>query len=134
MMGYISGGLGIALLLLGGAFKLYFDSSQEKISGLTTQLETSKQNQLKLESTIQEQNENLERTIANHQLIVGQMEKMTVKNQEYQAEADRLKKKFAEHDLQHLALRRPDTIARLINRATQKVNSEFSTLTDPSSL
>tara|TARA_R100000664_G_C2750528_1_gene137861 strand:+ start:950 stop:1351 length:402 start_codon:yes stop_codon:yes gene_type:complete len=133
-MGYISGGLGIALLLLGGAFKLYFDSSQEKISGLTTQLETSKQNQLKLESTIQEQNENLERTIANHQLIVGQMEKMTVKNQEYQAEADRLKKKFAEHDLQHLALRRPDTIARLINRATQKVNSEFSTLTDPSSL
>jgi len=134
VMGYISGGLGIALLLLGGAFKLYFDSSQEKISGLTTQLETSKQNQLKLESTIQEQNENLERTIANHQLIVGQMEKMTVKNQEYQAEADRLKKKFAEHDLQHLALRRPDTIARLINRATQKVNSEFSTLTDPSSL
>ena len=90
MMGYISGGLGIALLLLGGAFKLYFDSSQGKIMGLTTQLETSKQNQLKLESTIQEQNENLERTIANHQLIVGQMEKMTVKNQEYQAEADRL--------------------------------------------
>ena len=134
MMGYISGGLGIALLLLGGAFKLYFDSSQGKIMGLTTQLETSKQNQLKLESTIQEQNETLERTIANHQLIVGQMEKMTVKNQEYQAEADRLKKKFAEHDLQHLALRRPDTIARLINRATQKVNSEFSTLTDPSNL
>ena len=134
MMGYISGGLGIALLLLGGAFKLYFDSSQGKIMGLTTQLETSKQNQLKLESTIQEQNENLERTIANHQLIVGQMEKMTVKNQEYQAAADRLKKKFAEHDLQHLALRRPDTIARLINRATQKVNSEFSTLTDPSNL
>ena len=134
MMGYISGGLGIELLLLGGAFKLYFDSSQGKIMGLTTQLETSKQNQLKLESTIQEQNENLERTIANHQLIVGQMEKMTVKNQEYQAEADRLKKKFAEHDLQHLALRRPDTIARLINRATQKVNSEFSTLTDPSNL
>ena len=134
MMGYISGGLGIALLLLGGAIKLYFDSSQGKIMGLTTQLETSKQNQLKLQSTIQEQNENLERTIANHQLIVGQMEKMTVKNQEYQAEADRLKKKFAEHDLQHLALRRPDTIARLINRATQKVNSEFSTLTDPSNL
>ena len=134
MMGYISGGLGIAFLLLGGAFRPYFDSSQGKILGLTTQLETSKQNQLKLESTIQEQNENLERTIANHQLIVGQMEKMTVKNQEYQAEADRLKKKFAEHDLQHLALRRPDTIARLINRATQKVNSEFSTLTDPSNL
>ena len=92
MMGYISGGLGIALLILAGAFKLYFNSSQDKIMGLTTQLETSKQNQLKLESTIQEQNESLERTIANHQMIVGQMEKMTVKNQEYQAEADRLKR------------------------------------------
>jgi len=134
MMGYISGGLGIALLILCGIFKVYFDRSQEQISGLTTQLETSKQNQLKLEDEIKEQNDNLEKTIANHEMIVGQMEKMTVKNQEFQAEANRLKKKFSEHDLQHIALRRPDTIARLINRATQKVNQEFSTLTDPSNL
>jgi len=133
-MGYISGGLGIALLILCGIFKVYFDRSQEQISGLTTQLETSKQNQLKLEDEIKEQNDNLEKTIANHEMIVGQMEKMTVKNQEFQAEANRLKKKFSEHDLQHIALRRPDTIARLINRATQKVNQEFSTLTDPSNL
>ena len=134
MMGYISGGLGIALLILAGAFKLYFNSSQDKIMGLTTQLETSKQNQLKLESTIQEQNESLERTIANHQMIVGQMEKMTVKNQEYQAEADRLKKKFAEHDLQHLSLRKPGLIERIINNGTQKVATEFASLTDPNSL
>ena len=133
-MGYVSGGLGIALFILAGAFKLYFDSSQEKISGLTTQLETSKQNQLKLESTIAEQNDNLEKTIANHQMIVGQMEKMTVKNQEYQAEADRLKKKFAEHDLQHLSLRKPGLIERIINNGTQKVATEFASLTDPNSL
>ena len=134
MMGYISGGLGIALLSLAGAFKLYFNSSQDKIMGLTTQLETSKQNQLKLESTIQEQNESLERTIANHQLIVGQMERLTVANQESQAEADRLIKKFAEHDLQHLALRKPGLIERIINNGTQKVASEFASLTDPNSL
>ena len=133
-MGYISGGLGIALLLLGVAFKLYFDSSLEKISGLTTQLETSKQNQLKLESTIAEQNENLEQTIANHQLMVGQMERLTVANQESQAEADRLKRKFAEHDLQHLALRKPALVQRALNNGTQKVAQEFSALTDPNSL
>ena len=134
MMGYISGGLGIALLILAGAFKLYFDSSQEKILGLTTQLETSKQNQLKLESSIAEQNENLEQTIANHQLMVGQMERLTVANQESQAEADRLKRKFAEHDLQHLALRKPALVQRALNNGTQKVAQEFSALTDPSQL
>ena len=134
MMGYISGGLGIALLILAGAFKLYFDSSQEKILGLTTQLETSKQNQLKLESTIAEQNENLEQTIANHQLMVNQMERLTVANQESQAEADRLKRKFAEHDLQHLALRKPALVQRALNNGTQKVAQEFSALTDPSQL
>ena len=134
MMGYISGGLGIALLILAGAFKLYFDSSQEKILGLTTQLETSKQNQLKLESTIAEQNENLEQTIANHQLMVNQMERLTVANQESQAEADRLKRKFAEHDLQHLALRKPALVQRALNNGTQKVAQEFSAITDPSQL
>lgn len=134
MMGYISGGLGISLLLLGGAFKLYFDSSQDKIMGLTTQLETSKQNQLKLETTIAEQNENLEQTVANHKLIVSQIEKLTVSNQESQAEAQRLKKKFAEHDLQHLSLRKPGLIERIINNGTQKVATEFASLTDPNSL
>jgi predicted nucleic acid-binding Zn-ribbon protein len=134
MMGYISGGLGIALLIMCGIFKVYFDRSQEQITDLTTQLETSKQNQLKLEDEIKEQNDNLEKTIANHEMIVGQMEKMTVQNQEFQAEADRLKKKFSEHDLQHLALRRPDSINRLINAATQKVAKEFSALTDPNTL
>ncbi len=134
MMGYVSGGLGIALFILAGAFKLYFDSSQDKIMGLTTQLETSKQNQLKLESTIAEQNENLEQTIANHQLMVNQMERLAVANQESQAEAERLKKKFAEHDLQHLSLRKPGLIERIINNGTQKVAQEFSSLTDPSQL
>ena len=134
MMGYISGGLGIALLIMCGIFKVYFDRSQEQITDLTTQLETSKQNQLKLESTIAEQNENLEQTIANHQMIVGQIEKLTVQNQESQAEADRLKKKFAEHDLQHLSLRKPGLIERIINNGTQKVATEFNSLTDPNSL
>ena len=60
------------------------------------------------------------------------MEKMTVKNQEYQTEADRLKKKFAEHDLQHLALRKPALVQRALNNGTQKVAQEFSALTDPS--
>ena len=39
MMGYQSGGLDIALLILARAFKLYFDSSQDKIMGPTTQLD-----------------------------------------------------------------------------------------------
>ena len=51
-----------------------------------------------------------------------------------QAEADRLKKKFAEQDLQHLSLRKPGLIERIINNGTKKVAQEFSSLTDPNTL
>ena len=130
-MGYLTGGLGIGLLLLGGAFKLYYDSSQSTIDNLQTQLTTSVANTEKLKTVIEEQNEELKQTLANHELIVGQFERMQKQTAEYQQEADRLKRKFAEHDLNHLSMRKPGLIQSIINKGTEGVRKEFASISDP---
>ena len=69
MIGFkLSAGLGIALIVLAGAFKLYYDKSQAELDSFQLQLERSIQNEKILESTIAEQNENLEQTIENQKL------------------------------------------------------------------
>ena len=130
-MGYLTGGLGIGLLLLGGAFKFYYDSAQSTIESLQVQLTTSVANTDKLKTVIEEQNENLEQTLANHELIVGQFERMQKQTAEYQEEADRLKRKFAKHDLNHLSMRKPGLIQSIINKGTEGVRKEFTSISNP---
>ena len=70
-MGFkLSAGLGIALVLLAGFFKMYYDKTEAEIKSFHLQLERSIQNQKTLESTIQQQNENLQQTIENQFLLV----------------------------------------------------------------
>jgi len=130
-MGYLTGGLGIGLLLLGGAFKLYYDSSRSTIDSLQTQLTTSVANTEKLKTVIEDQNEELKQTLANHELIVGQFERIQRENGEAQKEAERLKRKFAEHDLNHLSMRKPGLIQAIINKGTEGVRKEFASITSP---
>ena len=130
-MGYLTGGLGIGLLLLGGAFKLYYDSSQSTIDNLQTQLTTSVANTEKLKTVIEDQNEELKQTLANHELMVGQFERIQRENSEAQKEAERLKRKFAEHDLNHLSMRKPGLIQAIINKGTEGVRKEFASITSP---
>ena len=66
-------GLGIALVLLAGAFKLYYDKSQAELDSFQIRLEQSIQNQKTLEGTIEEQNNNLKQTIENHNLMIAQV-------------------------------------------------------------
>ena len=65
-MWQISAGLGLVLALTLGAFKLYYDKSQSELDAFQIRLEQSIQNQKTLESTIEEQNDNLKQTIKNH--------------------------------------------------------------------
>ena len=55
MMGFkLSIGLCIALVLLAGSFKLYYDKSQAELDSFQIRLEQSIQNQKTLEGTIEE--------------------------------------------------------------------------------
>ena len=128
-MGYLAGGLGIGLLLLGGAFKLYYDSSQSTIDSLQTQLTTSVANTEKLKTVIEDQNEELKQTLANHELIVGQFERMQKENIEAQETVDRMKASLARHNLNEISLRKPKLLQTILNKGTERVADEFNTLT-----
>jgi len=128
-MGYLTAGLGIGLLLLGGAFKLYYDSSQSTIDSLQTQLTTSVANTEKLKTVIEDQNEELKQTLANHELIVGQFERMQKENIEAQETVDRMKASLARHNLNEISLRKPKLLQTILNKGTKRVADEFNTLT-----
>jgi len=128
-MGYLTGGLGIGLLLLGGAFKLYYDSSQSTIDNLQTQLTTSVANTEKLKTIIEDQNKEIEETLKNHEMVITKIESMQKENIEAQATVDRIKASMARHNLNDISLRKPKLLQNILNKGTKRVADEFNTLT-----
>ena len=127
----ISAGLGLALVILAGAFKMYYDKTQAEIESFHLQLERSIQNQKTLESTIKQQNETLRQTVENQELMVAQVEKLTKENMVAQNEVTDIRKKLAKHNLGVLSLRKPKLIENIVNRGTKAVGVEFEKLTNP---
>jgi hypothetical protein len=131
-MGFkLSIGLGIALVLLAGSFKMYYDKSQAELDAFQIRLEQSIQNQKTLESTIEEQNDNLKQTIKNHDLMLAQVERLQKENMEAQNEVIDIKKKFSRHSLDVLSVRKPKLIENIINKGTKQVLNDLKTITNP---
>ena len=130
-MGFkLSAGLGVALLVLAGSFKMYYDKTQAEIKSFHLQLEKSIQNQKTLEGTIEEQNDNLKQTIENHRLMVAQVERLQRENMMAQNEVTDIRKKFSRHSMDVLSIRKPKLIENIINRGTKSVLSDLKTITD----
>ena len=129
MMGYLTGGLGLTLIIVLGAFKIYHDNTQETISYINAQLETSKANQEKLEDVIEEQNQSLETQAENHKAVVLALEKMSDDNRAAQKELKRLQDTFSRHSLSQLSEAKPGLIERIINKASKEVGENFTDLT-----
>jgi uncharacterized protein (UPF0335 family) len=131
-MGFkLSIGLGIALVLLAGSFKMYYDKSQAELDAFQIRLERSIQNQKLLESTIEEQNDNLKQTLANHDLLLSQVERLQKENMEAQNEVTDIRKKFSRHSLDVLSVRKPKLIENIINKGTKQVLNDLKTITNP---
>jgi hypothetical protein len=131
-MGFkLSIGLGIALVLLAGSFKMYYDKSQAELDAFQIRLEQSIQNQKTLESTIEEQNDNLKQTIKNHDLMLAQVERLQKENMEAQNEVIDIRKKFSRHSLDVLSVRKPKLIENIINKGTKQVLNDLKTITNP---
>ena len=130
-MGFkLSAGLGVALLVLAGSFKMYYDKTQAEIKSFHLQLEKSIQNQKTLEGTIEEQNDNLKQTIENHRLMVAQVERLQRENMMAQNEVTDIRKKFSRHSMDVLSIRKPKLIENIINRGTKSVLNDLNTITD----
>ena len=131
-MGFkLSIGLSIALVLLAGAFKLYYDKSEAEKEAMATQLQQAMDNQLLLENTIKGQNQQLEEQLAREQQSQARITELTTASQEAQAEVTELRGKFARHDLNMLSMAKPGLLEKLINRGTERVGKELSDITDP---
>ena len=131
-MGFkLSIGLGIALMLVSGAFKMYYDKSQAELDAFHIRLEQSIQNQKTLESTIDQQNNNLKETIKNQDLMIAQVERLQKQNMEAQNEVTDLRKKFSKHSLNVLSVRKPKLIEKIINTGTKEVLRDLEEITNP---
>ena len=131
-MGFkLSIGLGIALMLVSGAFKMYYDRSQAELDAFHIRLEQSIQNQKTLESTIDQQNNNLKETIKNQDLMIAQVERLQKQNMEAQNEVTDLRKKFSKHSLNVLSVRKPKLIEKIINTGTKEVLKDLEEITTP---
>tara|TARA_E500000305_G_C4016405_1_gene235905 strand:- start:785 stop:1228 length:444 start_codon:yes stop_codon:yes gene_type:complete len=130
VMGKISIGLGVALVVVCGAFKMYYDKSQAELDSFHIRLEQSIQNQKTLETTIEEQNQNLKQTIENQELMISQVERLQKENMAAQNEVTDIRKKFSKHSMDVLSIRKPQLIQNIINRGTKAVLNDLKQITN----
>jgi predicted RNase H-like nuclease (RuvC/YqgF family) len=130
-MWQISAALGVALVVAGGAFKMYYDKSEAEKEAMATQLQQAMDNQQRLENAIADQNEQIEKALAEQKESQERIQSLTVANNEANEKVEELRNKFARHDLDMLSIRKPGLVEKLVNRGTAKVFADLEKLTDP---
>ena len=130
-MWQISAALGVALVVIGGAFMMYYDKSQAEKEAMATQLQQAMDNQQRLEHAIATQNEQIEKALAEQKASQERIQNLTVANNEANEKVEELRNKFARHDLDMLSIRKPGLVERVVNRGTAQVFADLETLTDP---
>tara|TARA_R100000306_G_C4369791_1_gene139408 strand:- start:126 stop:563 length:438 start_codon:yes stop_codon:yes gene_type:complete len=118
-----------ALVMVSGAFKLYYDKSEAEKMAIALQLQTAMDNQLRLENAIETQNAQIEKQIANKKASDTRIELLTLASNQASEKVDELREKFARHDLNMLSLRKPGLIEKVVNRGTARVFKELEDLT-----
>ena len=131
VMWQLSAALGVALVIAGGAFKMYYDKSEAEKEAMATQLQQAMDNQQRLENAIADQNEQIEKALAEQKASQERIQNLTVANNEANEKVEDLRNKFARHDLDMLSIRKPGLVEKLVNRGTAKVFSDLEKLTDP---
>ena len=130
-MWQISAALGVALIVAGGAFKMYYDKSEAEKEAMATQLQQAMDNQQRLENAIADQNEQIEKALIEQKASQERIQSLTVANNEANEKVEELRNKFARHDLDMLSIRKPGLVEKVVNRGTAKVFADLEKLTDP---
>ena len=130
-MWQISAVFGVALIVVSGAFKLYYDKAEAEKQALQTQLQVAVNNQQILENTIDKQNQQMLDALEAQKKQTEQIRGLEQQNQLATQEVSDLRMKFARHDLNNLSLRKPGLIAKIINKATVEVGNDLKEITNP---
>ena len=118
-------------LILGGLLFVTIAGSGWYINYLNDQISILKGNQIVLETQIQEQNESIERYLEQQKNQQVQLNQLEVEKQEAMKDVNRLRKTFANHDLDQLALAKPGLMQSKINKASARVMTTLEELTNP---
>jgi len=118
-------------LILGGLLFVTIAGSGWYIDYLGEQVSTLKGNQIVLETQIQEQNESIERYLEQQKNQQVQLNQLEAEKREAMEDVNRLRKTFAKHDLDKLALAKPGLMQSKINKASARVMSTLEELTNP---
>lgn len=123
--------LGILLLATAGGSYFYINMQKAQISQLQVELQTSINNQQVLESTIANQNTQLQEQLEAQRQNQARIAELSEANDSAREEVTELRNTFARHDLNNLAIARPGLIEGVVNRGTAQVHQQFVDLTNP---
>ena len=127
----ISAVLGLLLIASLGAFKLYYDKSEAEKEAMAVALQQAMNNQLLLENTIKDQNQQMEEQLAREKQSQVRITQLSTANSEAMEEVTELRGKFARHDLNMLSMTKPGLLEKMVNRGTVRVFEELEALTQP---
>jgi len=133
-MWQISAVLGLGLILVSGAFKLYYDKTEAEKAALRGELQQAISNQEVLEGKIESQNEAIENQLAKEKENFLKIGQLTEDARVAEAEVTNIRKAFARHNLDSLSIKKPGLIEKIINKGTVKVNEELANITSPDQL
>ena len=116
--------LGVLLIAsLGGSF-YYIDYLNDQIAIL-------KGNQIVLETEIERQNESIKNYLEQQKNQQAQLNQLEADKQEAMKDVNRLRKTFANHDLDQLALAKPALLQSKVNKASNRVMTTLENLSNP---
>ena len=118
-------------LILGGLLFVTIAGSGWYINYLGDQISTLKGNQLVFETQIEEQNESIKQYLEQQKNQQVQLNQLEAEKQEAMKDVNRLRKTFANHDLDKLALAKPGLMQSKINKASARVMTTLEELTNP---
>jgi chromosome segregation ATPase len=116
--------LGILLLATIAGSAYYIDYLQDQIS-------TLKGNQIVLETEIERQNESIKNYLDQQKNQQVQLNKLEADKQKAMQDVNRLRKTFANHDLDELALAKPALLQSKVNKASNRVMTTLEKLSNP---
>ena len=124
--------MGIKLsIILGGLLVVTVAGSAWYIDYQADQITTLKGNQIVLETEIQKQNESIERYLEQQKNQQVQLDQLESEKRAAMEDVNRLRKTFAKHDLDKLALAKPGLIENRINKASARVMATLEEITNP---
>tara|TARA_R100000306_G_C4351043_1_gene130155 strand:+ start:567 stop:986 length:420 start_codon:yes stop_codon:yes gene_type:complete len=121
---------GLLLVVVGGAY-FYINMQKAQIAQLQVEVQTAVNNQQVLESTIAQQNTQLQENLERQRQNQVRIAELSEANDQARQEVTEMRNTFARHDLNNLAIARPGLIEGVVNRGTAQVHQQFVDLTNP---